>query len=185
LAEKWKPIPGYEYALEVSSYGRVRSIDRIVISRTGRELRYTGRFLKTRIRERDDLVPYEDVMLGSVERGNKKCFTVHALVLLAFRGPAPEGKIGRHLNGDSLDNRLSNLRYGTYIENALDTKKHGHRNYARGVDWRKAEAHAVQIYKQAHKGVALIRLAEKYGVSVKTIRRIRDGESYSHLTAQI
>jgi hypothetical protein len=50
---------------------------------------------------------------------------VHKLVLEAFVGPRPEGMVTRHLNGDPLDARLSNLKYGTHQENALDVIAHG------------------------------------------------------------
>jgi hypothetical protein len=36
---------------------------------------------------------------------------VHVLVLEAFAGPRPPGAVGRHLNGDKLDNRIKNLKW--------------------------------------------------------------------------
>ena len=51
--------------------------------------------------------------------------TVHSLVLEAFVGPRPAGAVVRHLDGDKLNNRLENLRYGTSAENAEDTIRHG------------------------------------------------------------
>jgi len=50
---------------------------------------------------------------------------IHRLVLETFVGPCPEGMECRHLNGDSKDNNLSNLRWGTHKENGLDTACHG------------------------------------------------------------
>lgn len=55
--------------------------------------------------------------------------SVHTLVLEAFHGPCPDGLQGRHVNGDSHDNRAENLRWGTNSENTLDQVRHGtHRN---------------------------------------------------------
>lgn len=48
-------------------------------------------------------------------KGNSKL--VHALVLLAFVGPRPDGFDILHMNHVPTDNRLSNLRYGTRSEN--------------------------------------------------------------------
>lgn len=50
---------------------------------------------------------------------------IHRLVLLHFIGPCPEGMECRHLDGDDTNNRLSNLKWGTPLENAADKKLHG------------------------------------------------------------
>lgn len=50
---------------------------------------------------------------------------VHSLVLLAFVGPRPDGMEARHLDGDPLNNRLSNLCWGTHAENGVDMIQHG------------------------------------------------------------
>jgi len=49
----------------------------------------------------------------------------HRVVLEAFVGPCPDGLVTRHLDGVKLNNRLSNLTYGTYTENNLDILRHG------------------------------------------------------------
>lgn len=49
---------------------------------------------------------------------------VHKLVALAFLGEA-NGRVVRHLDGQKLNNSVSNLRYGTAAENAQDSMKHG------------------------------------------------------------
>lgn len=51
--------------------------------------------------------------------------TVHTLVLLSFCGPRPSGLVSRHLNGNPQDNRITNLKYGTPVENRADTVTHG------------------------------------------------------------
>lgn len=51
---------------------------------------------------------------------------VHALVCSAFHGPKSDPKLQvRHLNGDRLDNRPENLRWGTCSENMHDRVRHG------------------------------------------------------------
>jgi hypothetical protein len=50
---------------------------------------------------------------------------IHRLVLEAFIGPCPGGKECRHLDGNSLNNNLDNLCWGTHSENAKDMIKHG------------------------------------------------------------
>lgn len=55
---------------------------------------------------------------------------IHRVILLTFVGPCPVGMEVRHLNGDSTDNRLENLKYGTHSENMQDTVRHGTHNTA-------------------------------------------------------
>jgi hypothetical protein len=60
------------------------------------------------------------------ERGKKpKTYLLHRLVLEAFRGVPPDGKMdARHLDGRKSNNRLENLSWGTRSENMLDVIKH-------------------------------------------------------------
>lgn len=50
---------------------------------------------------------------------------VYHLVLDAFHGPKPLNMQGRHLDGDKANNRASNLRWGTQLENNQDKILHG------------------------------------------------------------
>lgn len=53
---------------------------------------------------------------------------VNYLVLETYNRFRKLNKVCRHLNGKSLDNRLTNLKWGTLSENALDRVKHGKQN---------------------------------------------------------
>lgn len=110
---EWRPVVGYEGRYEVSDAGDVRSLLRggRMLSRNRLSMGYRSvRLTKTG-------VPPLEVK-------------VHRLVLEAFVGPLPEGMVTRHLDGDHLNNELSNLAYGTYAENAQDTVRHGANYYA-------------------------------------------------------
>ena len=50
---------------------------------------------------------------------------VHTLILNTFVGERPKGMLCRHLNGNPLDNRLCNLKWGTPQENVQDSIRHG------------------------------------------------------------
>lgn len=119
---EWRAIPGWEGMYEVSSDGRVRSLDRWGMQGTTRRW-YRGRTLSATPNGRGSGAGYLTVSLK--RRGHRTPMLIHRAVLLAFRGPRPPGGLGRHLNGDCQDNRPENLAWGTYSENARDTVRHG------------------------------------------------------------
>ena len=57
--------------------------------------------------------------------GYRTAKNVHSLVIQAFVGERPDGMECRHLNGNPLDNRLENLKWGTSKENSDDIALHG------------------------------------------------------------
>ena len=113
--EEWRPIPGYEGAYEVSSFGRVRSLDRV----TDRGRRWKGRMMTPAALRNGYLV----VTLW--RDGAQRTPLVHRLVLTAFVGDPLEGHEALHRNGVRDDNRLDNLAWGTHSDNQYDQIAHG------------------------------------------------------------
>jgi hypothetical protein len=108
--EEWRTVPGFpDYA--VSDHGRVAS-------RKGKRPRILRPYLNGR-----DNYPYPTVTLHGADA--RQLRTVHSLVAEAFIGPRPDGLEVRHLNGDPLDARLSNIAYGTRVQNMQDRLAHG------------------------------------------------------------
>jgi hypothetical protein len=122
--EEWRSVEGYEGLYEVSSLGRVRSIERIILGLFDVPHRYKSRVLSPR-RNGDGHVKvalYRDRVRTNVH--------VHSIVLSAFVGHRPPGADARHLNGIPSDNRLANLEWGSRSQNMLDKKWHaGQRNW--------------------------------------------------------
>lgn len=112
-AEEWRRIAEFPDYF-VSDLGRVMSTKhtrpRIIKQRVGRG-------------------PYLRVQLSLGQR-TLRMRRVHRLVAEAFHGPCPDGHVARHLNGDHLDNRASNLRWGTASENMHDIVRHGRHHWA-------------------------------------------------------
>lgn len=118
--ERWLPVVGYEGYYEVSSAGRVRSLDRWIPYVDRRK----PRFWVGQIRKINLVKGYPHLMLKRQDRGLN--VYVHTLVCEAFYGPrpAPDWEV-RHLNGDPQDNRATNLSWGTKKQNAQDSIRHG------------------------------------------------------------
>lgn len=68
---------------------------------------------------------------------DKKRYMAHRLAWLWVHGRWPNGEID-HINGDGLDNRISNLREATHAENMLNRKRTSTcRSGFKGVSWHK------------------------------------------------
>jgi len=164
MTETWQRIPGYD-RYEASDQGRIRSLEQRITRRDGVHQRRQGRILKGTA-ARDYLKVAIGIELWQV--------TIHRLVLLAFRGPCPEGMEARHLNGNPHDNRLCNLEYGTKKENAQD--KHLHGTMPKGEShWRTTlTAQQVNEIRQdpgKHRDIAI-----RFGTSKSTVTRIKAGK---------
>lgn len=118
--EHWRQIPDWVGVYEVSSSGRVRSLDRVVLRSDGTERRKQGQLRQLRT-NRDGYL-----CINLFRPGHEQRYLVHRLVLAAFRGPPPVDRpVCRHLNGIRDDNRLDNLAWGTWTENNHDQIAHG------------------------------------------------------------
>lgn len=122
MKEQWKPIPECD-GYEVSNMGNARSLDRVITRKDaghGAQARRKGRSLNpTPVLSGWSGRRYRSILIAG------KMHKVSKLVLEAFVGPRPPGNVVRHLNDESLDDRLVNLAWGTYSENAIDRTRNG------------------------------------------------------------
>lgn len=109
--EEWKPVVGLEGRYEVSTLGRIRSLP----SRTG----------KGKIRKLPFDRGYRRFGWQDRETGKIVSELVHVTVARAFLGPRPVGSVIRHIDGDGLNNMLTNITYGSQSENIRDSVRHG------------------------------------------------------------
>lgn len=105
MAEVWRPALRGWY--EVSSLGRVRSVDRMTAD--GRCWR--GKLIKQCL----DGGKY--LMFCASINGKKSNPCTHVLVARAFLGPRPRGKEADHKDGNKFNNKASNLEYKTHKKN--------------------------------------------------------------------
>ena len=104
--EEWRDIAEYEGLYQVSSLGRVRSLDRIIKYRTGQVHKVEGRVLKPIL-----VVGYHRATL--YKNAVYKFFRINRLVAAAFI-PNPESLPEvDHINEIKTDNRVDNLQWLT------------------------------------------------------------------------
>ena len=113
MDEIWKDIVGWEGLYQVSSLGRVRSLDRIVIRTINGNKFVKGILLKLR-KDKDG---YMTAHLRDTAKQKNRLAKVHRLVAAAFIENEEGKEQIDHINGIRDDNRVENLRYCTCKEN--------------------------------------------------------------------
>jgi len=121
--ENWRPIKGFVGVYEISSFGKVRSLPRLVKSGKSKRL-VKGRILRQRIHN-----GYFQIDLHS--RGIKKTYFVHQLMAVAYLAHAPNRHniVVDHKDNDRLNNRISNLQLITHRLNSSKDRKGGKSKY--------------------------------------------------------
>lgn len=173
--EQWRPVVGYEGLYEVSSHGRVRSVTRIVLRRNGNPQTVKGMPRKPVC----NTYGYFAVVLSSPQKRETK--SIHVLVLSAFVGPA-NGLHCRHLDGNKLNNHLSNLAYGTRKENEADKLRHGRRPHGELNGQSRLTSDNVRFIRE-HPEMSGSKLASLFNVHPGTIGYVRRGETWRHVNA--
>lgn len=176
--EIWKPVVGYEGLYEVSNFGSVRSLPRVVHQKnrhgTHTDRHWPGQVLTQAVDRTGRLV---------VTLCDRKSWriSVHRLVASAFIGPCPAGKQVAHGDGNPKNNRLSNLRYATPAENQADRILHG--TDLRGEDNASSKITEMDVLEiRAMTGEMPLReIGRLFGIGKSQVFRIVNGTSWAHV----
>jgi len=170
--EEWRPVARYEGLYEVSSLGRVRSLDITVRnSAMGVRLR-KGRLLRTKIPRHG----YQMVSLSknSVVTGH----LVHRLVAAAFcPTPSIPNATVNHLNSDRMDNRATNLEWCSQSANL----RHAGPMMMRADKTKLTPAEVTEIRRRLALGQTHKEVAEDCGIARQTVTKINNAQRWKHL----
>ena len=176
--EIWKAVFGYEGIYEVSTAGRVRSLDRLI--KYGRQPNL-DRLIKGAI-----LTPHHRryTSVGLHKEGKGSTINVHTLVLTAFVRARRGDEVARHLDGDTRNNRLENLCWGSSTENQFDRFTHGtacegEKNYRAVLTEKKVKT----ILKMEACGSPKT-IADTLDVKVSLVKQVLYGRSWNWLTGK-
>lgn len=188
MSETWLPMRGHN-GYEISNLARVRSLDRIIMRSNGSRQFWKGQLLKPAVftdQRRDVARSYRRVRLE-----DRKWYGIAVLMLETFVRPRPYPKAqARHLNDDSLDDRLENLAWGSQSQNWDDAKRNGRiPNLTGGSEPGEAHPRAkltttdVLAMRAAHnRGVTNASLARRYKIDPSTVSNIVNHKAWRHLT---
>lgn len=183
MTERWKACPGFEKHYQVSNLGRVRRVIADMGTRNGKILKpwlsVDSRNKKTATKSKREIVS-----LSVKCRITKKL--VSRLVCEAFYGKPPtSAHQAAHWDGNSLNNKASNLRWATQAENEADKIRHGRYNHApsgsKHVNAKLHETDIPVIRNLKKSGLSNVKIGKIYGVDNTCIRRILAGRGWKHV----
>lgn len=173
IEEIWKDIKDYEGLYQVSNFGNIRSLDRIVKSSGGRTQQLRGRPMTICYNKRVNV--YE----VHLHKDNKRrCLKIHRLVAEVFvYNDDPINKTTvNHIDGDRSNNKADNLEWVSYSEN----EKHAYDKLHRPINrpkYMKRRCESIDKNTNLHTVYESIESASRgTGVSVTQIRRIANNE---------
>lgn len=171
--EEWRPVVGYEGLYEVSNMGRVRSLDRIEVTKAG-----WSRPVKGVVKKAFPINASRNPKYGAYQSYHirEKRKLAHVLVMESFFcGPPPYKAEIMHLNGLRYDNRLENLKYGTRAENHRQSYAYGGKSGPGKLTLKDVS----EIRRRTAQGEGVLKLAREYGIDKTGIARIRDGKRFA------
>jgi hypothetical protein len=179
MVEEWANIPGWPN-YQASNLGRIKRL--AGVSFDGKRRLKEHNIKQTLIRHKRIGREYIEVRVNIGNSKYHEFVSVARLVLLAFVGPPEPGQECRHLNDVSTDCKLSNLAWGTRLENREDAIKND--RMARGTRNGMSILTEEDIplirsrYKPYNQVDGAIAIASDYGVSPGTIYDILSGMTW-------
>lgn len=163
--ERWLPVDGYEGLYEVSSFGRVRSLNREDSAGRARK----GRILRHAL---DQGYPYINLCRNGIMQNVR----IHKLVAAAFLGPRPNNYTVNHIDSNRTNNSVVNLEYlslGDNIRHASSLARMGKLN--------KEQVWEIRETFIGYTTITFAEMAEKFGVTQSTISLVVRAKSYVNL----
>jgi len=158
--ETWRPVVGYEGLYEVSSMGRIRTLN------------YLGSGFPKVLR----LSRRNGYLYKSFSKENhKKTLAIHRVVAESFLGSPPENCEPNHLDGNKENNFADNLKWVTRSENISHS-------WGLGSSRGKLRDQARKVLKYLSEGKSPKWISSYLGISRSTVSRIKLGRRWSYLT---
>lgn len=120
--ELWKDIAEYEGLYQVSNFGNVKALERIILNKNGNLQRYPEKLLKPDVYKTTH-TNYLRVTLCKQHQTKKH--SVHRLVAEAFIPNIGNKPFVNHIDNNAENNNSSNLEWCTHEENMLHAQRQG------------------------------------------------------------
>jgi len=178
ICEEWRDVPNFE-GYQVNSIGKVRSVDRFCGDRRGV---IHGKLLKPFINRRG----YLEVNLYKNSKSTTKI--IHRLVAKAFIPNDFNKPQVNHIDGNKLNNKVSNLEWMSNSENQLHAYSLGLQPSRAGENNVKAkitDKSVTELKVLYNSGKTIVDISNIMNINVSIIRNIIYGRTWKTNTIEI
>ena len=179
--EIWKDIEGYEGLYQVSNEGRVKSVERVVMRCNGRPKTISERVLKPWLDKKGKGYFNIDLWKDNI----CKKFKLHRLIAKAFI-PNPDNKEEiDHIDTDTRNNKIENLRWVTRTENlnnpiTLENYSKNRKGKFLNNEWKSKKVYQYTLDDEFVKEWASVAEAERNGFTHSSICNCCNGKKESY-----
>jgi|APSaa5957512622_1039677.scaffolds.fasta_scaffold25075_2 hypothetical protein len=156
----WAPMTEFENLYMISTEARI----------------YGMRRRRLRVEPRAAYCSEGYLKIELYDNKRRRSFRLHTAVMRSFF-PGITGEIIRHIDGDRMNNSLSNLCYDSQLANMRDRKLTGGYNVDMSTKLTKDDVWNI-LSRRADEGTSIRQLAVLYCVTDRAIRRALDGSSW-------
>lgn len=174
--EIWKKIKGFK-DYEVSNFGKIRSLDRVVVFKNGRKQFYKGKILK----QNKHNLGYRDIKI--YKKGKAIRFYTHRLVYFTFKGGNKKLQIN-HIDGNKSNNKLENLELCTGSHNIKHAFKSKLKLPTKGEDIHCSvltEKLVKKFRKLNRQGKSIYSIAKDYKFNYSTVSDAVRKKTWKHI----
>ena len=169
-------FPGYRVGDDGSVWSRLKQRNRTGWRDTSRAF---GEWHRLKLGRRGQ---YKYVSVSFCRDGTVAYRYVHRIVLEIFVGKCPAGMECLHGDGNNINNKLSNLRWGTSTENKADQVRHGTSLRGQAIGSAKlTEDDVREIRRFVARGERVTHVGRLFGVTHNQVKRIVTRECWAHI----
>ena len=174
VMENWKEVLGYEGLYLVSSYGRIKTIEKKVKHYKGGFSLLKEKILKSRLNR----YGYERITLW--KEGKMTTMSIHRLVLTSFIPNLINKPQINHINGIKTNNELKNLEWCTNKENINHADSSLLRDI-KGEKYKRSKITNLDVLWIRESNLSNLEIREKYNISRSQVSKIKNNTAWSHI----
>lgn len=175
--EIWKDIMGYEGLYKISNFGRIKSLDRFILRKTGILSRIKEKILKQNINN------WGYLLVNLYKNTNAKSIKIHRFVAIHFIPNPSNLPEVNHIDGIKTNNKLENLEWSNKSLNQIHAYKMGLSTPLSGEACPRSKLTNQDIIniRMAADLQSRASLGRKYKVSPQTISAIILNQTWKHI----